>query len=63
MRQWEYQQRTEKAISFDANNTIEKFLNIMGKQGWELITIIPVNKLPPYSTYYEFFFKREKETK
>lgn len=53
MKKWEYKAYSDRRPD-------ERYLNNMGEQGWELVSIMPVNQSPMCSLY-NLVWKREKK--
>ena len=62
MQKWEY--KIDARILVGRTEVIERFLNDMGKDGWELINIQRIPYLPEGSSTLEetlyYYFKRPK---
>lgn len=64
--QYEYLHAVKKESDFDIKNTIQDYLNIMGRQGWILTTIQSGEKQrfrgsEALILVYNFFFMRPKK--
>jgi len=60
MPEWKYRtQRIELRLDADHDDQIESVLHDYGTQGWELVQVLPRNKVPGDSTCL-LIFKTEK---
>lgn len=57
---WEYVFKAEKFDFHDFNDTPEKFLNIMGSNGWELVWMRKGPEVVNMYYVFQFVFKRPK---
>ena len=63
MTSWEYKiMKTEKSFWSGKDRTdIEKLLTEIGRDGWELVSVIPLSQMGGgTTTALQFFFKRKR---